>query len=1818
MSGFVVEGRKGGDQTPIEARDTLRATQLGEVVDLISEGECEGLANGLKDYFLNGVPVENEDGTKNFEVEFVYNVGTAGQPALPGLSGVMSEKPVGVQVLKATPIVRTISNPDVDLARVTIGIPQLSAQDSETGDLNGASFTFAIDVQDNGGGFVERYVKTVSEKIMSLVPMSVDVTMTGPAPHDIRVRRVSDDSTTSSVVNAFNWMSYTEIISRKLRYPHSAVALSRFNARQFNRFPARSWRWRGTKVLVPSNYDPITRVYTGTWDGTFIRRWTNNPAWCFNAVVTNERWGLGRYVDLALQDKWTLYRIGQYCDGLVPDGFGGMEPRFTCNWTFTTREEAYNVLQDLAAVFRTLVFWGNSGVQYAQDAPQQPRLLYTPANVVDGVFTPQDTSEKTLHSVFICYWQDMTQQGKRVPEVFTDDALIARYGVRTLTIESIACTSRGQAARLCRWARHTEQMEGELRSFKVGADGDVAGLGEVFLIHDPDEAGEQLGGRIRSATTGQIVLDRNVELHAGEAYTVTVMLPDPDNIMGLITEERTVITGPGVVGTLTVSPSFSQTPRAESMWIVQSNAVKATTWRCISNKQVSGRDEHEILGIAHNPSKFDAIELGLVLDTPPISRLSATVLPPTDVQLIETIYTDGTVNKSRLTASWLPSANNLDHIVSWRKDTGWWQALPRTSSQTIDIGNLDAGVYEVSVRSVNPLGTISPAAQNSITLQGGPSGIRAMRLKASSLVFRVSTAGVASPSNIVITADQGGLQGDVSWGLASGTATLSGSGSSRTLAYADMATSAVVITASVEDGGQAFSDSITLIKVFDGLPGAAGADGADGAPGAPGTPGADGADGADGAPGAPGTPAKLLLLTATSQVFRISKTGEATPASITFTAAGQNLAGTVGFSVAAGTATLTGTGNTRTLAFADMASESVSVRVDQDGQSDVMTVVKLREGGDGAGTFNWVIGGDAELINGNTVRKVAGAPVGWSGTATSVESFVGGAYLSAVVPRTDRHVMIGLNGDPATDSSYVSLDYAWYPASGALHIYESGSYVWGPMAYSAGDVLSIVYDGTDLRYLRNGVVARTVQPGANRRFYLDTSFYDPGAALERVAFGPAGPAGAPGAPGNPGAPGADALQMLLSNEAHVVAAAADGSVSSFAGASTSVIIYRGLTNDTAQWTLSKADTGCTSTLASGVLSITAMSAETAFVDITATRPSYPNLVRRFTIAKSRAGAAGAAGSNGSNGAPGTPGTNGANGAPAVTSKLTADSIVLPADAAGAVTSYTGATSTMIVSIGASNDTANWSFTHTISSGITVSRLANVVTITAMDSGTDGAYIDVTASRSGYASETKRISVTKAKRGVTGAAGAAGQRGSVSLSAATSGSSWNDSAAAAAVASAGYTGLVNMDTVTLFNAALAYAEMRVYLSGSWIPLQAHIPGNMLVDGTVAAKALVINGGVGMSLWTDPNCMDPTAWKPAGYGGLPVFKTVSDGAVGNRVMSAIAGMASADGFPMIPVGSTRVYKISCRARALSSNGTLFLRYRHGSSPTTVLGEGYGSVEGISSAAIGTDWKEYSFEFTPTTAMKYISPRVILNYGGNAGEMQVQDISIKEMLTSSLVVQGGMTVDRIAADRLSALSSNLGTVSLDATGHLRAGQTAFDTGVGFWMGYEGGVYKTSLKSASGRGYRFDGSQFFINGEFSADALNAVRSVNIADDSVVIPVHGYTAFSSTYIAHNQNVLHFPVREYGKRVIFLLQFNLPNTGSQYTLQIVRNDSHVIASFTKTQGGAPLALPMTSFFDLPDEEENSYSLKLLVYGGAGGSAFFSSGDIRMLLLGARK
>jgi predicted phage tail protein len=713
--------KKGGGGGGTESKDTLRSTQTAAVLDLVSEGPCIGLVNDLKSIYLDGVPVVAQTGEANIEgVRAEWTSGLISQPAIDDMDGVQAE--VGVKVTAATPLVRSVTAAtSASKLRVTLGIPQLTKQDTSSGDLNGSSVQVAIDLQTNGGGYVQVAARTVDGKCTSRYQFAFLIDLSGAGPWDLRVRRVTPDSTSVTLQDEVWWDSYTLITSLSLRYPCSSLVGLKVGAEKFSSIPRRSYDWMGLVVSVPSNYDPYSRNYTGTWDGTFKEAWTNNPAWVFFDVATKKRYGAGRRISTALLNKWTLYQIGRYCDAVntsgtyvgVPDGRGGVEPRFTCNAWITEQKEAYTLLQELAALMRGCVSWWGGSVDLMQDAPSDAVMLYTPANVVGGSFRYEGTSKGLKKSGCIVWWNDPTNFGKATPELYQDPELVARYGVETMTLRSLGCTSRGQAARMAKWAVYSEAHEGMVVRFAVGSEGALSGLGRIIQTSDPIVSGDRAGGRVIAMTATTVRLDKAVTLAAGTVYTLALMVPDATDPFKISAVDRTVTTGAGTTDTLTLSGGVPAGATLGGVWILKSPSLYPQTWRVLSVSEGAptkeGGQTYEIAAVAHNPSKWGYIEQGLKLESRVVSRVSLTAAAPMNLVCKETIVTVAGQVSSTATLSWTPGAPGQRYEVSWRHRLGIWNVQAETSANTCDITGLTAGRLDVSVRAVNVIGNRSTA-----------------------------------------------------------------------------------------------------------------------------------------------------------------------------------------------------------------------------------------------------------------------------------------------------------------------------------------------------------------------------------------------------------------------------------------------------------------------------------------------------------------------------------------------------------------------------------------------------------------------------------------------------------------------------------------------------------------------------------------------------------------------------------------------------------------------------------------------------------------------------------------------------------------------------------------------------------------------------------------------------------------------------------------------------------------------------------------------------------------------------------------------------
>lgn len=698
-------GGGGSQRTPQEAPNTLRATSKARLVDLLGEGPIVGLADGMRSVFFDETPLQAENGEWNFQGVTVHTRnGEPDQAHIPGFPAVESTTEVSAQVKHDAPITRTINTLDADALRVTVQLPALSYQNVENGDLVGAAVEIAIDVRRSGGGWQERRRDTIQGKTTSPYQRSYRVELEGAGAWDVRVRRLSADDDTATTQNDTYWAYYTTIIDAKLNYPDSAVMGIEVDAAQFgNAIPARAYDVKGLIIQVPDNYDPETRTYSGFWSGNFKLAWTDNPAWCYHDLARKARYGAG----LRNVDKWELYRIGQYCDELVPDGFGGEEPRFTFNTVMADEVDALRALHTVASAFRGMTYWGTNTVMPVADMPRDPVKLVTPANVIDGEFVYEGTALKARHSVAHVSYNDPNDGYRKSVEVVENAAALERFGYRKIDVEAIACTSRAQARRLGEWILASEEAETETVSYRCSVDHADLRPGDIIKVSDPATAGARLGGRVTVSGTQVLTLDQVPNVVHGQRWFLDVMLPNGRP------ERRAVAAFDG--DQVRLDQPLSAEPVTAAMWILSSQAIEPRQFRVLAVSESTGEGgglEYHVTALEHDPTKYARIELGIELEPPNYTLLpSGPVSPPYAITAQAFTYLAGGTEHQGMTISWSPSDDPRvqRYLVEVQGPADMqWRTVYTETGTSVDLRDVDPGRWMIRVRGVTGLGTASP------------------------------------------------------------------------------------------------------------------------------------------------------------------------------------------------------------------------------------------------------------------------------------------------------------------------------------------------------------------------------------------------------------------------------------------------------------------------------------------------------------------------------------------------------------------------------------------------------------------------------------------------------------------------------------------------------------------------------------------------------------------------------------------------------------------------------------------------------------------------------------------------------------------------------------------------------------------------------------------------------------------------------------------------------------------------------------------------------------------------------------------------------
>ncbi len=734
MTKKIIKGSGGAPPTPpppTKAPDTLNSRQFASIQDLISEGEIEGFATpskanisksdasynnaALKDVFLDDTPILNASASNtnpqtadfNFQnVGFTPRFGTANQTHVPGIEGSQSTSSVGITVTNSTPVTRQITNTAVDAAKVTITFPQLQKA-TDQGDLLGSSVNLKIQVQYNSGGFTDIINDTITGRTADAYQKEYRVSFTGSFPVDIRVLRVTADSTSSNLIDAFTWTSITEIVDDKQTYPNSAYTNLRIDSEQFSSIPKRSFRIRGVKVRIPgagasNSGTPSINNNTGRiiypngyiFNGTMgAAVWCSCPAMILLDLLTTERYGFGTHITDSNLDLFSFVAASRYANELVDDGFGGQEARFSCNVNIQGSTEAFELINELAGVMRCFPIWSEGSVTISQDRPTDPSYLFSLANVGEGGFSYSGSSLKQRHTVISVSYFNM--ESREIDyEIVEDTSAQNKLGIIKKDVKAFACTSRGQAARLGKAILFSEQQETEVVSFTTSLDaGAIVRPGSVISINDPVRGGERRSGRIKSATTTAITVDNVKDLNTftGTNKKCSVILPDGS----LETKNISSISS----NVINLSSALSQTPNINSIWLIESSALEAQTFRVIT---VEEKDDvnFEITALTYINGKYANIEQGISLPTRNISLLNQPRNPPSNLQASERTVIINALAVTKLILSWVSVTGVSQYLVQYRfNNTNWVSEI--VFRPDFELLNTEAGTYEFRVFSYN-------------------------------------------------------------------------------------------------------------------------------------------------------------------------------------------------------------------------------------------------------------------------------------------------------------------------------------------------------------------------------------------------------------------------------------------------------------------------------------------------------------------------------------------------------------------------------------------------------------------------------------------------------------------------------------------------------------------------------------------------------------------------------------------------------------------------------------------------------------------------------------------------------------------------------------------------------------------------------------------------------------------------------------------------------------------------------------------------------------------------------------------------------------
>lgn len=732
---LTIQGAKAGNKQPKRpsiADDTIGSISRLKMVIGLTEGEAKGLANGAASIMLESTPLEDENGNSNFEgVEWDIRHGTVDQTYIAGMPNASTEIGIGTIVRSGTPWVRGISNTQLSSVNVNISFPMLKEQ-KDDGDVVGVTVDYVIEVQTDGNGYVPVVTKTLKAKTSGRYQRTHNVTLPDAQNNwQIRVRKLTEDGNNETLFNSMQVDSIAEVIDGKFNYPHTAHLYLSFDARTFSNIPKVSVDMLGVYVQVPINYDTETRTSTGLWNGQFKLGYTTNPAWHYYNLITNDRYGLGDKLQAFMIDKWALEHIARICDEPVDDGKGGTEPRFECNLYLQKAEDAYQVLQHIAGIFRGMSFWNGSKIIVDADTQRDCEYVITRANVIDGHFSKTGSAASDRHTIAKVAYSDPNNSYDTEYVMVRNERAIAQQGINVLDLSAVGCTSEGQAYRMGLAALLAEQNRTQTVSFSMGLDGSLPTVGSRIDIPDMMFTGANNSGRISSVSSNRrvITVDRdNVPATVGDKLMVNL---DSGKAQSRVI---TAISGRAI----TVAIAFDAVA-AENVWSVISDELPTMPFIVMSVVQNDDATQYDYTALQYDPMMYGQIDNGTIIEQrPPVPDNNPYIInAPDSVTITSRHRVVQGQNITTLVITWAQVKDAVAYDVEWRKDDGDWVKLPRTGNISAEVEGVYSGNYLARVKAVSAFDAVSKPKNSMLTNIKGKVGVppAIVGLKATGVLF---------------------------------------------------------------------------------------------------------------------------------------------------------------------------------------------------------------------------------------------------------------------------------------------------------------------------------------------------------------------------------------------------------------------------------------------------------------------------------------------------------------------------------------------------------------------------------------------------------------------------------------------------------------------------------------------------------------------------------------------------------------------------------------------------------------------------------------------------------------------------------------------------------------------------------------------------------------------------------------------------------------------------------------------------------------------------------------------------------------------------